>query len=56
VALASYHSSSGERATLIDYGDLATTLAYLEAENARSERMRAVVNATFNGFEAAVIH
>jgi integrase len=40
---------------LLGHGDLATTLAYLEAENARSERMRAVVNTTFKGFEAAVI-
>jgi integrase len=41
---------------LLAHGDLATTLAYLEAENARSVRMRAVVNATFGGFEAATIH
>jgi integrase/recombinase XerD len=41
---------------LLGHGDLATTLAYLEAENARSERMRAVVNATFTGFEPTVIH
>jgi site-specific recombinase XerD len=41
---------------LLGHGDLATTLAYLEAENGRSERMRAVVNASFRGFEAAVIH
>jgi hypothetical protein len=30
-------------------------LAYLEVENARTETMRAVVNATFKGFEAAVV-
>jgi integrase/recombinase XerD len=40
---------------LLGHGDLATTLAYLEAESARSEKMRAVVNATFGGFEAATI-
>ena len=39
---------------LLGHGDLATTLAYLEAENARSEKMRAVVNATFKGFEMAI--
>lgn len=40
---------------LLGHGDLATTLAYLEAENARRERMRAAVNATFGRFEAAAI-
>lgn len=40
---------------LLGHGDLATTLAYLEAENARSEKMRAVVNAAFRGFEAAAV-
>jgi integrase/recombinase XerD len=40
---------------LLGHGDLATTLAYLEAENARSEKMRAVVNATFGRFEAPSI-
>jgi integrase/recombinase XerD len=40
---------------LLGHGDLATTLAYLEAENARSEKMRAVVNATFKGFEGVMV-
>ena len=41
---------------LLGHGDLTTTLAYLEPDSARSEKMRAVVNATFKGFQAAVIH
>jgi integrase/recombinase XerD len=40
---------------LLGHGDLATTLAYLEAENARSERMRSVVNATFKAFDAVSV-
>jgi integrase/recombinase XerD len=40
---------------LLGHGDLATTLAYLEAESARSEKMPAVVNATFGRFEAPAI-
>jgi integrase len=40
---------------LLGHGDLATSLAYLEAESARSEKMRAVVNATFGRFEAPAI-